>query len=653
MKRHPSRSSFDVIPRSILWRFLLGLLEDMSDVDASNIQMHQQRTTYEDLVNQYYHSSTALAIICDTEKEPCPSSDKIKQSSSTPLKVYDDPLSIIMTIEETKLKIENEREVARKKERTLTLRSNLTDKSESPRKPKDPLTLTTEKRWNDFYTSKEIMDLIEKDLDRLPLSHHIYFHQMRTGNIISNDEGYAISDDAMLSRQKRSKILAELLFVYAKKNSNLGYRQGMHEILSLVLVVVEQDLLLKKKSEHWSDYHNLLDDQYKSHDSYSLFEGIMEKLGETFESRIEYRGSNVLNIIKEWYGHEELADVIEGLDVPTEVYCTRWTRLMFSREIIGLDSVFELWDELFHQAAIDHDNDSFLRVLETASASMIILIEPRLTSRNSCSYGNTNRRDENEVIHLLMNYPRIDDVGGLIDTLKTLLEAQRLGVKPTKIRSECPKNECNHYYPQHDYLNADVQHMHPNLLLNQESTKNNRQTDAINKIGRLSQSDPIRITLQNIKEGHAWEKVSNGLKDAWQSFDTKLQTIASSNGMPGKMQPNDFYDDKDDNNDLDQNCLQDHFEYRDLSRTPLLFRDHSFTQAVEIENQVIDEDVFVGGSNINREEKNTDLFSRIDSSLEEIGSFILECGQNAPMNVLNAFDDLKNLCDELKLKNQL
>lgn len=46
-----------------------------------------------------------------------------------------------------------------------------------------------------------------------------------------------------ISIKERAERLSQILFVYAREHPEIGYRQGMHEILSYVLLVLEMDLL--------------------------------------------------------------------------------------------------------------------------------------------------------------------------------------------------------------------------------------------------------------------------------------------------------------------------------------------------------------------------------------------------------------------------
>jgi hypothetical protein len=52
---------------------------------------------------------------------------------------------------------------------------------------------------------------------------------------------------------------------------------------------------------------------------------------------------------------------------PPPIYCTRWVRLMFSREVVGYENVFKLWDAIFSYTNV-------MQALEILSASRILLL---------------------------------------------------------------------------------------------------------------------------------------------------------------------------------------------------------------------------------------------------------------------------------------
>lgn len=81
-----------------------------------------------------------------------------------------------------------------------------------------------------------------------------------------------------------------ILFVYCKENPKLGYRQGMHELLAPILYTVmkESNITIEVTSDEDKELANtlsiMLDKNYIEHDSFALFNKVMEKMAIWFFS---------------------------------------------------------------------------------------------------------------------------------------------------------------------------------------------------------------------------------------------------------------------------------------------------------------------------------------------------------------------------------
>jgi len=73
------------------------------------------------------------------------------------------------------------------------------------------------------------------------------------------------------SRQDRNQILIELLYVYAKEHElNIGYRQGFHELLSWILLVLEMDLWEHQQYHRHQQNHEEEEFQSSLHETTTL-----------------------------------------------------------------------------------------------------------------------------------------------------------------------------------------------------------------------------------------------------------------------------------------------------------------------------------------------------------------------------------------------
>lgn len=222
----------------------------------------------------------------------------------------------------------------------------------------------------------------------------------------------------------------------------------MHEILSHVYLAIERDLLQHGEEEETGGTAKLLDSAFLSHDSYAIFEAIMTNLAPAYDadlgfvpaspmrqSPMELMGSSILQKIRTVAADEELFRYVSEMTVPPQLYCTRWVRLMFSREVLGWDNVVLLWDVFFDQITIpttsSDDNDmstptTLMDVLESTAASMILLIRDKLLPQSVAPTGQPDRyHDPNDSINVLMNYPPLKDATLLVDVLMSMMLQQR------------------------------------------------------------------------------------------------------------------------------------------------------------------------------------------------------------------------------------
>jgi len=61
-------------------------------------------------------------------------------------------------------------------------------------------------RWAEYYSTREVLDVIEKDLDRLPNDHYVVFHEyrMKKFDVNDNDDGDRHDDDERVDESKRA-----------------------------------------------------------------------------------------------------------------------------------------------------------------------------------------------------------------------------------------------------------------------------------------------------------------------------------------------------------------------------------------------------------------------------------------------------------------
>ena len=190
-------------------------------------------------------------------------------------------------------------------------------------------------------------------------------------------------------------MLLDILFIFCKLNRDVGYRQGMHEVLAPVLWVISRDAIDGENPPADGPYsadsppllRTCLDPRYIEHDAFTLFAIIMQttktfyevgsdhpsiSAGPTSTSPIVERSRR----IHEYYlrlADPELAEHLTAIDILPQIFLIRWIRLLFGREF-PLDEVLLIWDLLFAE-------DPALDLVDFICVSMLLRIRWQCTYR--------------------------------------------------------------------------------------------------------------------------------------------------------------------------------------------------------------------------------------------------------------------------------
>jgi len=385
------------LPRSVRWRIQLGLLQDPSagatvantkviedekltctleTVSAYNHDtVSAQAERFKGLVEKYVEESTEV----DNEQPSLSKSlssenNGFNGTNSTAEPAEIDPLTAMVMEQEAletrkaKLYLKYRKERARRK-RGLTTEASIIE-SESDE------------------VDRASLIIIEKDLKRLP-------HPSETKGPMSTSSSPTPSTPEL---EARITSLREILYIYAQEHPSIGYLQGMHEIASYLLYVLELEYLEYPE-------HTLFDPILPI--CFALLERTLEHLKTAYDASggksLQQMSIAILGKILQnnptLYHHLTSNPNIP----PPPIYCTRWVRLMFSREVVGYENVFKLWDVLFRYKSV-------MQALEIMSASRILLISDALLL------------PENNTLDLLMNVPPLMNISPLTTTLEKLMK---------------------------------------------------------------------------------------------------------------------------------------------------------------------------------------------------------------------------------------
>jgi TBC1 domain family protein 5 len=84
-------------------------------------------------------------------------------------------------------------------------------------------------------------------------------------------------DNVYFRQPATQNMMLDILFVWCKMHPDIGYRQGMHEVLAPLLWVIERDAVETTATHSDTDHtlENILDSRYIEHDTHTLFSLIM------------------------------------------------------------------------------------------------------------------------------------------------------------------------------------------------------------------------------------------------------------------------------------------------------------------------------------------------------------------------------------------
>jgi len=183
--------------------------------------------------------------------------------------------------------------------------------------------------------------------------------------------------------------LVNILFVYARCHPEIGYRQGMHELLAPLYFVVKSDCTTyddivgglddnlgdeakSVKEELTGTVHgDIFSAKFCEADTFALFEALMEAVGPWFISNKSVHTIAVGCTGKPWSRPQDLTtgnklvddlnhiqdellkrhdpalfSRLAKLEIFPQIYGIRWLRLLFGREFVFRDTLL-LWDAIF------------------------------------------------------------------------------------------------------------------------------------------------------------------------------------------------------------------------------------------------------------------------------------------------------------------
>ncbi len=283
---------------------------------------------------------------------------------------------------------------------------------------------------NEYHKKLENLNQLKK----LPLTSNEwlnYITEIDNVRIINLDIDRTFPTTKIFSNKKIKNIENSILLIWSSENKEIGYHQGMNEILAMIIYSlypfyfknntknffdnfnneILNDDLFKIKKELYDFFHD--EDELES-DIYNLFNLIMNKGIKKlyFEVEINQNQNNEIqeyllqrcnNIInkKIRLQNENLFKHFKLNGIDCEIFLQKWLKCLFDREF-NYKITLRIWDALIYDNEINDIKD--YNLVDYICVSMIDNIKDKLI-----------KTDQAENLEMLFNYPKINSAYFIIE----------------------------------------------------------------------------------------------------------------------------------------------------------------------------------------------------------------------------------------------
>jgi len=308
------------------------------------------------------------------------------------------------------------------------------------------LSSATENPWNNFHVDNELKGIIRQDVDR------------------------TFQERLLFQLPEIKQLLTSILFTWSKQNSDISYKQGMNEILGIILFVAyaERAPETSEISPQAARYLSILNDpRYIEADSFWMFSRVMDLgIKELFNPVVTHKNkANKKNDLFSWDAEKERNDLVntdksheenvssvlkrchkihhrllqsidrelyqhmESQKIEPQMYLQRWVRCMFTREFNMADTLI-VWDSLFASLVMPIENNKDILLMDHICVAMIVFVRTFLL-----------QSDYSGILRRLLKFPPVEDVHVLVNmglSYKERIEGGKRNAPVGLIRSPEP-----------------------------------------------------------------------------------------------------------------------------------------------------------------------------------------------------------------------
>ena len=224
-----------------------------------------------------------------------------------------------------------------------------------------PLSTAKDSKWNGFFKDQKLMEDIMKDTKRTRSTTE--FFQTFTDYPLQKVYGGKLLEEDDYEKETQIDVLSRILFIYAKLNPNVGYMQGMNEVLAPIYYCFYKDrnpmFMGRAEADAFNCFSKLMKEIQDS------FVKRLDDTDEGIQTRVKVLNEMIKKIDKQLWAH------LDKHKVNPQFYSLKWLMLLLAQEF-SVDNVLEVWDRLWsHPKKMDYLYYLCLAIIECERDALV------------------------------------------------------------------------------------------------------------------------------------------------------------------------------------------------------------------------------------------------------------------------------------------
>ena len=393
-------------------------------------------------------------------------------------------------------------------------------------------------------------------------------------NLINKDLDRTHQEMDLFLQNKIKNILANVLYIWSKENSQVSYRQGMNELLAIIFIVfypfyftctrkpknTKENIIdfLKDINLYKDDIYIFFHDEDEiQSDLFYAFEALMKKgMTNLFDPHILHKdepGYKLYEIFPQMWKDDsnennptyvfrrasllikeklksldnDLYAHFKKIDLNCEVFLQRYLRCIFCREF-NLEDVYIIWDLVFYDNYMNRKNQKYDFIyMEYICIAMIFKIRDTLKDA-----------DQNECFSILFKYPETKDIMDIIKLAKKVEQAisERLNGKNSNVYDilgimKPIESQPSHLFSPHMYNQTSKTNSSSNNITNskiENKYENNSKKTENTTYDNFEEDEKDNINLDSINHKNEDNDLTSQAKSF---FNNALNSLSNFGGI--------------------------------------------------------------------------------------------------------------------------